>query len=1742
MADQNSPRNCQSCERTDSAECEMVQCDFCKLWEHFGCAGVDEQIRQPSARYACKQCSKPGQSSKDHLQIPGIGTRSTKGSKAGSKVGSKKGKKNPGPPDSVTSSVRAVLLSEQLKLIEEEKTMKEQALLEEEGIRKRLLEEEERQLEEKNRLRGRKLQEELEMKRKQQQIKKRMAEASSRSGSVVNSDQKVKDWLDGQNPGRSDGNVQGNSNIPLTNPNPEDPEHPLTVVPQNPIQPTLPDMSLPQVPPPSPPVVGPLQSLLASLPNPSVPIGVPSTAPVQLSNPVPIPQPASTVPVTSIRTLSQTQIAARQVLGKDLPVFCGNPEDWPIFISNFEQSTTTCGYSDAENLVRLQRCLKGNAFESVKSRLLLPASVPHVIQTLRTLFGRPDLLIRSMMNKIQQVPAPRHDRLETVMHFGIAVQNLVDHLKAAQQFNHLTNPVLLQELVEKLPGSLRLDWAVYKTHRQPVTLDTFGKFMSGLVTAASEVSYTVPGFSVQKHTTNYESRTIKPKGGNTGIIQAHLAEKTPASTSSSTPASTKPGKVCLSCGRAGHRVSECHQFNGASVDERWKLVKQKALCRTCLNNHGKWPCRSWKGCEVDGCRQKHHTLLHSSSSFEQINVSSSHVTSGESQWPLFRILPVILYGNNSSQIIFAFIDEGSSYTLLDETVAKELCVNGKTEALTLKWTGNVTRVEPKSQCVQLDISGKNISSRYTLSNVRKVSRLVLPTQSIKYQDLANRFPHLRGLPLSDYELVEPKLLIGLDNLRLCVPLKLREGGPSHPIGAKCRLGWSIYGYVPNQATNSMIIGFHVGTVSDRDRELNQQLRDYFTLEDAGVAEAHQVHESKDEQRAIQLLRETTRRTADGSKFETGLLWSTDEPNFPDSYPMAVRRLESLERRLQRDPELKERVHEQILDYESKGYAHRASLAELTSVEANRVWYLPLGVVTNPRKPGKVRLIWDAAAKVGGVSFNSRLLKGPDLLAPLAMVLCQFRQYPVAVSGDVMEMFHQIKIRSPDCQSQRFIFRNRPVDQPQVYVMDVATFGSSCSPASAQYVKNFNADEFASEYPRAAVGIKNKHYVDDYLDSFETTDEAIAVANEVKLVHSRGGFTLRSFLSNEPEVLQGIGETITEKEPKNLHLERDGKCESVLGMKWIPHDDVFIYAFGTREDLRHILENGHIPTKREVAKVVMSLFDPLGLIAFLLIHGKIFIQELWAAGIEWDQEFPHDLNERWRQWVALLQQLDSLRIPRCYFRSTKDYSHLQIHLFVDASESAYSCVVYFRLENEDTTQVKLVGAKTKVAPLKTLSIPRLELKAAVLGARFMETVQKQHTYTVSRRFCWSDASTVLAWVRSTDHRRYHKFVAVRIGEILSSTQQSEWRWVPSKQNIADFATKWRNGMPVTIDNPWFQGPAFLYEPEERWPKQRTIVPTEEELRPTRFHATHFAPNMVFERFNRWTKMHRVAAYVFRGIENFRRCRSKDKLELGNLTSEELRRAEEELLKTAQTVYYTDEINNLVKTQGSPENHHVTVDKSSPIYTKCPFLDENGVLRSRGRIGAAPYAPTEAKFPIILPNQHLITFLIVDWYHRRFRHANRETIFNEIRQRFEIPALRRLLDKVERSCTFCRVTKAMPRSPAMAPLPEMRLTAFTQPFTFTGLDYFGPMIVKVGRSNVKRWVALFTCLTIRAIHMEIVHSLSTESCIMAVQRFVARRGLPREFWTDNATCFQAPPGSSSPQLLHTWVERGRDSFDR
>lgn len=299
------------------------------------------------------------------------------------------------------------------------------------------------------------------------------------------------------------------------------------------------------------------------------------------------------------------------------------------------------------------------------------------------------------------------------------------------------------------------------------------------------------------------------------------------------------------------------------------------------------------------------------------------------------------------------------------------------------------------------------------------------------------------------------------------------------------------------------------------------------------------------------MEQTTIRV--GEKFETGLLWKYDDVEFPNSYNMAVKRLECLERRMMRDPELATNLKTQIMEYQRKGYAHRATEEELAQANPKRVWYLPLGAVTNPRKPGKVRLIWDAAAKVDGISLNSMLLKGPDQLTSLPAVLSRFRQYTVAVSADIKEMFHQLLIRRPDRHSQRFLFRENLEDPIDIYLMDVATFGSTCSPASAQFVKNKNAEEFVDQLPRAVEGILENHYVDDYLDSFENEDEAEQVSREVRSIHQRGGFLLRNWLSNSSRVIHGLNEE-EPKASKNLCLSGAEKSDRVLGMLWQTADD------------------------------------------------------------------------------------------------------------------------------------------------------------------------------------------------------------------------------------------------------------------------------------------------------------------------------------------------------------------------------------------------------------------------------------------------------------------------------------------------------------------------------------------------------------------------------------------------------------
>lgn len=429
---------------------------------------------------------------------------------------------------------------------------------------------------------------------------------------------------------------------------------------------------------------------------------------------------------------------ARQVIPSDLPTFSGNPEDWPIFISSYKNSTKACGFTDVENLIRLQRCLRGSARQAVHSKLLLPNCVNQVIDTLELLYGRPELLISSLISQIHETPAPRDDDLNSLIVYGLAVQNLSDHMIAAGLRSHLNNPCLLQEMVNKLPTHLKLKWAVHKGGYNDITIATFSGFMSELVTAASQVTSTITMMSPNNH-------QEEQRDDSSGEVESNQ----------SLPISRREKrKRCYVCGECNHRVANCAKISSMHVRERWDLINELKICPCCLNRHLPWPCRTIKNCDINGCQMKHHPLLHSTNG--TLSTSGCTVDIGASERTLMKYVPVKLHGKTKSIETIAFIDEGSSCTMLESGLAEELEIDGDADTLSLRWIdGSVKTVMTRSATVGISDVCAGSNNQLELKEVHTVSHLDLPVQQVNVSLLSH--DHLRDLPLIPYDHAKPRL-------------------------------------------------------------------------------------------------------------------------------------------------------------------------------------------------------------------------------------------------------------------------------------------------------------------------------------------------------------------------------------------------------------------------------------------------------------------------------------------------------------------------------------------------------------------------------------------------------------------------------------------------------------------------------------------------------------------------------------------------------------------------------------------------------------------------------------------------------------------------------------------------------------------------------------------------------------------------------------------------------------------------
>ncbi|XP_062541914.1 uncharacterized protein LOC134209909 [Armigeres subalbatus] len=744
------------------------------------------------------------------------------------------------------------------------------------------------------------------------------------------------------------------------------------------------------------------------------------------------------------------------------------------------------------------------------------------------------------------------------------------------------------------------------------------------------------------------------------------------------------------------------------------------------------------------------------------------------------------------------------------------------------------------------------------------------------------------------------------------------------------------------------------------------------------------------------------------------------------------------------------------DYVNKGYVRKLTQAELNKQQSQQ-WFVPVFPVVNPNKPGKVRLVWDPAAPAHGVCLNSFLIKGPDLLTSLLAVLVQFREFRIAICGDIREMCLQILLRH-DVRLCFFWRDDVGSAEPSIYTLLVLPFG-----------------RFQESHPAAVRAIVDKHYVDDMLASVESEQEAIDLALNVKEIHAEAGFDMRNWISNCPAVLEALHERITEE--KDLSMAEGATTEKVLGMWWNTSTDCFTFKISPRYD-PELMSVQRRPTKREVLRTLMMIFDPLGLIGHFLMFLKVVLQEIWRTSVGWDDHIEEKQFGMWMQWLKVLPEVATVEIPRCYRTATSidSTNEVQMHIFVDASEKGFAAVAYLRFKQGDIIETALVGSKTRVAPIKFLSIPRSELQASVIGVRLANSIAQSLSVKINRRFFWTDSSDVISWLKS-DHRRYSPFVAFRVSEMLEASDVSEWQWIQTNNNVADDGTKWKRVPDMRKTSRWFHGPEFLKTPEAEWPvKIHVDNATSEELRPhLLLHIKLPEPIIDPQNFSKWTSFLRRCAYVFRFIGNVKTSSSEERT-VGALTASELVKAENYLYRLAQGSSYADELAILSNTRASKDST-LTIPKNSSIYYLCPFLDQHGVLRVRGRTSAYPGVNPDAMNPIILPRNNHITRLIISHYHNKYHHQNHNTVVNELRQRYSISRLKPAYNEIRRCCQQCKNDRAQPLPPAMGDLPLPRLAAYARQFTYMGVDYFGPIMITVGRRQEKPSVPIIEIHTVK-----------------------------------------------------------------
>lgn len=904
------------------------------------------------------------------------------------------------------------------------------------------------------------------------------------------------------------------------------------------------------------------------------------------------------------------------------------------------------------------------------------------------------------------------------------------------------------------------------------------------------------------------------------------------------------------------------------------------------------------------------------------------------------------------------------------------------------------------------------------------------------------------------------------------------------------------------------------TCAERNNKLSEQIEMFWKIEECMIKENWSDEEKLCDEHFIQ----NTKRDKNG-KFIVKLPLKDNAIHLGKSYDIALRRFLSLERRLTKCTEIYNQYRDFMQVYYKLGHMEEVNDRDINN-DGHDCVYIPHSYVINvDSRTTKLRVVFDASSKTDtDISLNDVLMKGPVIQEELIKIIARFRTYKYAFSGDVTKMYRQIWIDKSHRNYQRILWRPNENEEIKIYRLCTVTYGTIS--ASYQAIKCLSALSEETNNEVVSNIIKYDFCVDDCLTGGFTIQETVLLRNDLIFTLSKGGFGMAKWTANNNELIKNIpnadSSTFTS-------LDLGDEAVKTVGLFWETQTDNLSYKIKLSEI--------EACTKREILSHIASLFDPMGLVGPVIVVAKIIMQSLWVEKVEWDERLSKEVCAKWKDFWQELNNINKIKIPR--WIKTGGCKRIEVHGFSDASSYAYGACLYLRSETADgEVSVRLICAKSRVAPLKTTSIPRLELCAAVLLTRLAKNIIAALRINITQQYWWSDSLVVLAWI-AAESSRWKTYVANRVSEIHEATQKCEWNYVKSNENPADVLSRGCTPIELKNNNKWWFGPLWLQNPHttdgklftnnyDQHNEQHTStdVSAEEKVKSVVIAAIISPSNLdIFNRYSSWKTLVRVVAYILRFCNNALAKKRKLTVNKELLCASEIQISTITLIKVVQKNVFATELRHVnntindVQTIASIKVH---------LRTLHPFVDKDGVLRVGGRLLNASNITYEQQHQIILPYCEPFSSLFFRHEHEKLMHAGPQAMLATIQLQYWPIKGRNIARKVVHNCIQCFKLKPTILKPIMGNLPKYRVDQPSRCFEACGVDYAGLVFIKSShRRNAavsKAYICIFICLATKAIHIELVYDLTTEGFIAALRRFVSRRGICKHMYSDNATNFR------------------------